>query len=85
MWNLKLNKLTFFEKICVERCLERGKASGRSDDNEETLAKRIKTYNESTLPIIQHFDTLSMVKRIDAAKSEDEVYAEVEKVLNELK
>jgi UMP-CMP kinase len=28
------------EKICVDRCMERGKQSGRSDDNEETLTKR---------------------------------------------
>ena len=66
----------FFEcpdEICVNRCLERGKSSGRSDDNEETLMKRIKTYNESTLPIVEHFDKMSMVKRIDGSKSPDEV------------
>ena len=34
---------------------------------------RIKTYNESTLPIIQHFDQENMVKRIDAGKTEAEV------------
>lgn len=34
---------------------------------------RIKTYNESTLPIIEHFDKQKMVKRIDAGKSEEEV------------
>jgi hypothetical protein len=34
---------------------------------------RIKTYNESTVPIIMHFDKLDMVKRIDAAKTEEEV------------
>lgn len=32
------------EKICVERCLERGKSSGRSDDNEESLTKRFFKY-----------------------------------------
>ncbi len=34
---------------------------------------RISTYNDSTLPIIQHFDSLSLVRRIDAAKNVDEV------------
>ena len=28
------------QKICVDRCLERGKASGRTDDNAESLKKR---------------------------------------------
>lgn len=32
--------LSFFQKTCVDRCLERGKASGRTDDNEESLKKR---------------------------------------------
>ncbi len=66
----------FFEcsnEVCVERCLERGKNSGRSDDNIESLTLRTKTYNESTLPIIQHFDELKMVRRIDASKTADEV------------
>ena len=93
-WNRQMGDKTlvkgvlFFEcseKICVDRCLERGKQSGRSDDNEETLKKRITTYNESTLPIIQHFDKLNMVKRIDAAKNEDQVYEEVKVALNEIK
>jgi adenylate kinase family enzyme len=34
---------------------------------------RISTYNDSTLPIIQHFDSFSLVRRIDAAKNVDEV------------
>ena len=37
-------------EICIERCLERGKSSGRSDDNRESLEKRIQTYLESTKP-----------------------------------
>ena len=76
MFNQKLSpliKLSLITQICVERCLERGKNSGRTDDNVESLTLRIKTYNESTLPIIQHFDSLSMVKRIEAAKTEEEV------------
>jgi len=33
----------FFEcpdNVCIERCLDRGKTSGRIDDNEETLKQR---------------------------------------------
>ncbi|CAF0726007.1 unnamed protein product [Brachionus calyciflorus] len=93
-WNRQMGDKTivkgvlFFEcseEICVNRCLERGKQSGRSDDNEETLKKRINTYNESTLPIIQYFDKINMVKRIDASKSEEQVYDEVQSALNEIK
>jgi UMP-CMP kinase len=30
-----------FKKTCIARCLERGKGSGRVDDNEESLKKRL--------------------------------------------
>ena len=39
----KVKGVLFFEcsaDICIQRCLERGKNSGRSDDNADTLSKR---------------------------------------------
>jgi adenylate kinase family enzyme len=45
---------------------------------------RIKTYNESTVPIIQYFDAKKMVWRIDGSKTEEAVYAEVEATLKEI-
>lgn len=57
-----LKKLLYFEcdeNTLKERIKIRSKDSGRSDDNDETLIKRLKTYNESTKPIIDHFDSLA--------------------------
>lgn len=72
------------EDICVNRCLSRGQSgSGRSDDNMESLKKRIQTYNNDSLPIIKHFVDLGKVKQIDASPSADEVFAKVEQVFNE--
>jgi len=69
-------------EVCVQRCLRRGQ--GRSDDNEESIRKRIVTYNGHTMPIIDHYSKLNMVREIDAGeKSEDEVYALVEKIFKE--
>lgn len=57
---------------CINRCLCRGQ--GRTDDNEESLRKRIVTYNSHTFPIIQHYEKLDMVREIVAeTKSVDEV------------
>lgn len=52
---VNFKKLLYFE--CDEETLKnrikiRAKDSGRSDDNDESLLKRLKTYNESTKPII---------------------------------
>ncbi|KAI1721821.1 adenylate kinase domain-containing protein [Ditylenchus destructor] len=63
--------------ICYERCLNRGQ--GRTDDNEESMKKRIVTYNSQTLPIIQHYAAQNSVREIDSTKSADEVYKLVEK------
>lgn len=69
------------EEVCVNRCLSRGQSgSGRSDDNLESLKKRIQTYNNDSLPIIKHFEGLGKVKQIDASPSADEVFAKVEQV-----
>lgn len=65
------------EEICIKRCLERGSnadpANRRSDDNMESLKKRIVTYNNDTIPIIQYFANLNKVERIDASKIPEQV------------
>ncbi|CAF3739226.1 unnamed protein product [Adineta steineri] len=43
------------EKTSINRCMERGKDSGRIADNEETLKKRIATYQGSTKAAIQYY------------------------------
>lgn len=69
------------EDLCVERCLKRGQAgSGRSDDNEESLKKRLNTYLYQTKPIIDFYEKQNLVKRIDGTGTPDEVYAEVRKL-----
>jgi len=73
------------QEICMQRCLARGDAgSGRSDDNVETLRKRLIGYEHVTLPIIKYYDELGYVSQIDASRTPDEVYADVEAILNNL-
>uniref|UniRef100_A0A1I8NP92 UMP-CMP kinase n=1 Tax=Stomoxys calcitrans TaxID=35570 RepID=A0A1I8NP92_STOCA len=72
------------EEVCVNRCLSRGQSgSGRSDDNMESLKKRIQTYNNDSLPIIKHFEEIGKVKQIDASPSSDEVFSKVEEVFTQ--
>lgn len=48
----------------TERCLQRGKTSGRVDDNPESLVKRFKTHHgDEPMPVIQLFDEKGMVRR----------------------
>ncbi|XP_042209845.1 UMP-CMP kinase 1-like isoform X2 [Homarus americanus] len=80
--NLKF--VLFFEcplNVCTQRCLDRGAAgSGRADDNMESLKKRFNTYMTATMPIIEHYESLDLVRKIDATQSPDEVFEEVKKL-----
>lgn len=69
-------------EVCINRCLERGKSSGRTDDNRESLEKRIQTYLQSTRPIIDLYEKQGKVHTIDASRSVDEVFADVKAILD---
>ena len=43
------------EDTIIERLLNRGKTSGRADDNLETIKKRLRIYNETTRPISDYY------------------------------
>ena len=38
------------------RLLKRAETSGRVDDNEETIKKRLETFFTQTMPVIEHFE-----------------------------
>uniref|UniRef100_A0A8C9JKS0 Cytidine/uridine monophosphate kinase 1 n=1 Tax=Panthera tigris altaica TaxID=74533 RepID=A0A8C9JKS0_PANTA len=65
----------------LKNCLE-GSCSGRSDEKRESLEKRIQTYLQSTKPIIDLYEEMGKVKKIDASKSVDEVFDEVVKIFD---
>lgn len=85
----KLLFVLFFEcsrEICTERCLRRGAAgSGRSDDNVESLKKRFNTYLNDTMPIINYYDKLGLVRRINAEEEPDQVFDKVKVAFDEIK
>lgn len=52
------------EDVMVQRLLQRGQTSGRVDDNEETIRKRLKIFQEATLPVIEHYNGLGKVAKV---------------------
>ena len=53
------------EEVMTRRLLQRGEFSGRADDNEETIKKRLVTFREQTLPVIQHYSKQDKVVKVD--------------------
>ncbi|KAK3195277.1 hypothetical protein Dsin_026587 [Dipteronia sinensis] len=73
----------FFD--CSEEEMERrllGRNQGREDDNIETIRKRFKVFLESSLPVVQYYESKGKVRKIDAAKPIEEVFEAVKAVFN---
>ena len=62
------------EEIMQERLLERGKTSGRTDDNLESIKKRFDTYTRETAPIIEYYKHQELVHKIDGTREVDTVW-----------
>ncbi|KAL5614623.1 hypothetical protein BROUX41_004722 [Berkeleyomyces rouxiae] len=62
------------EKELERRLLERGKTSGRADDNIESIRKRFRTFIETSMPVVENFRGSGRVVHIDSSPSPEEVY-----------
>lgn len=74
------------ENELVRRLVERGKVSGRSDDNEEVITKRTKEYYAKTEPVAQYYEVQGKLQRIKGDDSIENICAalgrEVEKYID---
>ena len=79
------SKFTLFfdcpEDVMTERLINRGKTSGRADDNAESIKKRFKTFVDTSMPVVEYFEKQDKVVKIKAVKSPHEIYEEVKKSL----
>jgi adenylate kinase family enzyme len=67
-----------------DRILQRGKTSGRSDDNEEAIKERLKVFHEITQPVVDFYEKQHKLKRINAERPAEKVYDDVKTVFDEL-
>jgi len=65
-----------------KRLLHRAKTSGRADDNEETIGKRLKTFHQHSEPVIGHYEKQGKVCRIHAEGAVDDIFAKVQQHLD---
>jgi adenylate kinase len=70
------------EAELTKRLLGRGQTSGRSDDNEEVIAKRIKEYKAKTEPVAAYYDGYGKLELIPGNHSIDETYKLIAKNIN---
>ena len=61
----------------IARLSLRAAQQGRSDDNEESIAKRLSIYESETAPILDVYRSRGIVDEIDGVGSLDEVYERI--------
>lgn len=71
------------EKVMEERLLERGKTSGRTDDNAESIRKRFRTFVETSMPVVNFYEGEGKVIKVDATPTPENVFKTTNKLLTE--
>ncbi|KAF7535901.1 hypothetical protein G7Z17_g13129 [Cylindrodendrum hubeiense] len=66
------------EDVMETRLLKRGETSGRSDDNAESIRKRFRTFVETSMPVVTHFEKEGKVVKLDATPTPDQVYVKTQ-------
>lgn len=68
----------------VERLLKRGKDTGRSDDNLETINNRIDVYNRQTIPVTYYYDKMHKHAPVEGTGSVDEIFERIVDVIKKV-
>jgi adenylate kinase len=69
------------EETSVQRLLQRGKTSGRSDDNEKVIRNRLKEYNEKTLPVLKFYQEKGIFSAVKGTQPIKQVYKEIKSIV----
>ncbi|WP_396177014.1 adenylate kinase [Flavobacterium sp.] len=74
------------DEILVKRLLERGKTSGRPDDqDEEKIRNRYQEYNEKTAPLMDYYKAQNKFHSVNGIGSINEITERLSEVINNLK
>ena len=65
------------EEELMVRLIKRGKDSGRADDNEETIKKRLHVYHSQTAPLIDWYKNEEKYQHINGLGTMEGIFAEI--------
>jgi adenylate kinase len=72
------------EEEAFRRLLGRAEEQGRTDDTPDVIRRRITVYREQTEPLVAYYLGRGILVGIDADRTVDEVYAQIEDVIQQL-
>ena len=73
------------EEELMKRLIKRGQESGRADDNEETIKKRLVVYHSQTAPLIDWYKQDGKYQHIQGFGVLEEIFADVCKAIDAVK
>ncbi len=71
------------EQVSVDRLLQRGITSGRSDDNEIVIKNRLKEYDEKTLPVLKYYKDKGIYYGLNGDASIEKVSKKIGAIIKE--
>ncbi len=72
------------EEELMKRLLLRGQQSGRADDNEETIKKRLVVYHSQTMPLIEWYKKEGLHHHIDGLGDLDRIFKDIQEVIDNI-
>ncbi len=72
------------EEELMVRLIKRGKDSGRADDNEETIKKRLHVYHSQTSPLIDWYKNEKKYQHINGLGTMEGIFAEICEAIDKL-
>ena len=72
------------EDELMVRLIKRGKDSGRADDNEETIKKRLHVYHSQTAPLIDWYKNEKKYQHINGLGTMEGIFAEICEAIDKL-
>ena len=72
------------EDELMTRLIKRGKDSGRADDNEETIKKRLHVYHSQTAPLIDWYKNEKKYQHINGLGTMEGIFAEICEAVDKL-
>ena len=72
------------EDELMKRLILRGQQSGRADDNEETIKKRLVVYHSQTQPLIEWYKQEGLHHHIDGLGTLERIFGDIQKVIESI-
>lgn len=73
------------EKELIDRLINRGKQTGRTDDNYETIKARLDVYYNQTTPLKELFEKEGKLHSIEGVGTVDDIFGRISSVIDKVK